>query len=416
MSTIAPIFKRPRNNADRSASSGPPSSDPFQPIPSSILNHQNTRQQSPATFLPVQIELSHFRPIAFRIFTKKYNLTLKSDALAVLAEFIGRKCGSEWRVLGEPILDEVARAWARAEGITPNYNLMIDSNPLVEGERLIPVLKTLEVPHIARSTSFILQSSQPNPSMYESQSGDTTPALHQTGAEIDPVQFFSVVDAFAQPKYVYNSVTKTFQLGSKPSIIAAPKEKATIFRERYHIILQRLLRNELFQSYPMHAAPKHQTAGKISSIKNLLGRRNQHFLLFGLLTRSPSGVLSLSDPDASITLDLKDAMSAGGIFAPGVFVLVDGKYTDTEKFRVHTMVLPPSERREISKQLYGHVDFLGSRETSMKGGIVPVEKEYEKFLVKAERAAGSVRMVFAGELNLDQPKVLTPLTFLTLDP
>jgi len=112
MSTVAPIFKRPQNNADTLP---PPSSDPFQPIPSSILNRQ-PRQQSPATFLPVQIELSHFRPIAFRIFTKKHNLTLKSDALAVLAEYIGRKCGSEWRVLGEPILDEVARAWTRAEG------------------------------------------------------------------------------------------------------------------------------------------------------------------------------------------------------------------------------------------------------------------------------------------------------------
>ena len=112
MSTVAPIFKRPRNNAETPA---PPSSDPFQPIPSSILNRQ--RQQSPATFLPVQIELSHFRPIAFRIFTKKHNLTLKSDALVLLAEYIGRKCGSEWRILGEPVLDEVARAWARAEGI-----------------------------------------------------------------------------------------------------------------------------------------------------------------------------------------------------------------------------------------------------------------------------------------------------------
>jgi DNA polymerase epsilon subunit 2 len=292
---------------------------------------------------------------------------------------------------------------------------MVDSNPLVEGELLIPVLKTLEVPHIARSTSFMLQSSQPNPSMYESQSGDSTPTIHQPSTAIDPIQFFSVVDAFTQPRYVYNSITKTFQLGSKPSIIAAPKEKATIFRERYHVILQRLLRNELFQSYPMHAAPKHQTAGKISSIKNLLGRRNQHFLLFGLLTRSPSGGLSLSDPDASIPLDLRDAMSAGGIFAPGVFVLVDGKYTDTEKFRVHTMVLPPSERREISKQLFGHVDFLGAREASMKGGIVPVEREYEKFLVKAERAAGGVRMVFAGELNLDQPRVIPSSSSLTLD-
>jgi DNA polymerase epsilon subunit 2 len=118
MSTVAPIFKRPRHHADIvSSSTPPPSSDPFQPVPSSILNRQLQRQQSPATFLPVQIELSHFRPVAFRIFTKKHNLTLKSDALGVLAEYIGRKCGSEWRVLGEPILDEVARAWARAEGI-----------------------------------------------------------------------------------------------------------------------------------------------------------------------------------------------------------------------------------------------------------------------------------------------------------
>src|SRR5271169_511545 len=118
MSTVAPIFKRPRLQTESLSASIPPSSDPFQPIPSSIQNRQ-IRQQSPATFLPVQIELSHFRPVAFRIFTKKHNLTLKSDSLAVLAEYIGRKCGSEWRVLGEPILDEVARAWTRAEGTLP---------------------------------------------------------------------------------------------------------------------------------------------------------------------------------------------------------------------------------------------------------------------------------------------------------
>lgn len=251
----------------------------------------------------------------------------------------------------------------------------------------------------------MLQSSQPNPSLYESQSGDATPTAHASST-IDPIQFFSVIDAFSRPKYVYNSTSKTFQQGSKPSIVSAPKEKATLFRERYDLILQRLLRNELFQSYPGHALPRHLTAGTISSIKNLLGRRNQHFLLFGLLTRSPSGVLSLSDPDASIALELTDAVSAGGIFAPGVFVLVDGKYIDKNVFRVHTIVLPPSERREASKQVFGHVDFLGARDAGMKGGIVPVEREYEKFLIKAERAAGGIRMVFVGEVNLDQPRVL----------
>lgn len=282
-----------------------------------------------------------------------------------------------------------------------------DSNPLVNGESLIPVLKALEVPHVARSTSFMLQSSQPNPSLYESQSGDTTPSTipHQLTSAIDPIHFFSVIDAFTQPKYTYNSTSKQFQLAAKASIIAAPKEKATIFRERYHIILQRLLRNELFMSYPTHVLPKHQTAGKISSVKNLLGRRNQHFLLFGLLTRSPSGVLSLSDTDGSIALDLSEAVSAGGLFAPGIFILVDGKYMENNLFRVHTIVLPPSERREVSKKVYGHVDFLGAKDANLKGGLIPVEREYEKFLVKAERAAGSVKMVFAGELNLDQPRV-----------
>jgi DNA polymerase epsilon subunit 2 len=283
---------------------------------------------------------------------------------------------------------------------------MSDSNPLVDGELLMSVLKTLEVPHVSRSTSFMLQSSQPNPSLYESQAG--TPSIappHQHSSAIDPIQFFSVIDSFTQPKYTYNPTSKQFQLAAKPSIIAAPNEKATIFRERYHIILQRLLRNELFMSYPTHVLPKHQTAGTISSVKNLLGRRNQQFLLFGLLTRSPSGVLSLSDIDGKVGLDLSDAVSAGGLFAPGIFVLVDGKYMENNIFRVHTIVLPPSERRDVSKKIYGHVDFLGAKDANVKGGLVPVEREYEKFLVKAERAAGSIKMVFAGELNLDQPRV-----------
>jgi DNA polymerase epsilon subunit 2 len=279
----------------------------------------------------------------------------------------------------------------------------------------VPVLKTLEVPHVARSSSFLLQSSQPNPSLYESQPGDVTPNPSQPPSVIDPFQFFSVVDAFSQPRYLYSSSTKQFQQGAKPIIIAAPKEKAELFRQRYHVILQRLLRNDLFQTYPNHTHPNHQTAGKISSINNLLGRRNQHFLLFGLLTRSPSGVLSLSDLESSIPLDLSDAVSAGGFFAPGVFVLVDGKYTDKEIFRVHTIVSPPSERRDVSKQVYGHVDFLGARDAGIKGGIVPVEKEYEKFLIKAEKAAGPIRMIFVGEINLDQPRVFSFLSNLTID-
>ena len=51
----------------------------------------------------------------------------------------------------------------------------------------------------------------------------------------------------------------------------------------------------------------------------------------------------------------------------------------------------------------------------MKGSLVPVEREYERFLVKAERAAGSVRMIFLGEVNLDQPRVIFYAISLIID-
>src|ERR1700738_842397 len=50
--------------------------------------------------LPILLPPATLRPLAFRTFTKKHSLTLTSSALQVLANFIGRHCGSEWREQG----------------------------------------------------------------------------------------------------------------------------------------------------------------------------------------------------------------------------------------------------------------------------------------------------------------------------
>jgi DNA polymerase epsilon subunit 2 len=77
------------------------------------------------------------RPLAFRTFTKKHNLTLTSAALQALATFIGKHCGSGWREegLAEKVLEEVAKSWKKCGG-----------QVIVEGDKDVfkGILRTLE--------------------------------------------------------------------------------------------------------------------------------------------------------------------------------------------------------------------------------------------------------------------------------
>lgn len=88
---------------------------------------------------------------------------------------------------------------------------------------------------------------------------------------------------------------------------------------------------------------------QLTSIKNLLGRQGGHFLLFGMITRTEDGSLSLEDLDAQVELDLSQAVPASGMFTEGCFALVDGLYTKDSIFKVREIGHPPSEKREVSR-------------------------------------------------------------------
>lgn len=47
---------------------------------------------------------------------------------------------------------------------------------------------------------------------------------------------------------------------------------------------------------------------QLNSIKNLLGRPNQRFLLFGMLGRTAEGLLCLEDGDGRVVLDMDEAV------------------------------------------------------------------------------------------------------------
>jgi DNA polymerase epsilon subunit 2 len=128
---------------------------------------------------------------------------------------------------------------------------------------------------------------------------------------------------------------------SKPSLFPDPSHKTQLFRQRYHIVHQRILRNETFQA-PTFSTTRSATliragsvaaaqANSITPIANLLGRSGSTHLLLGMLTVSPAGALSLSDLTGTIILDIQHARpipETGAYFAPGMIVLVEGSYEE----------------------------------------------------------------------------------------
>lgn len=106
-----------------------------------------------------------------------------------------------------------------------------------------------------------------------------------------------------------------------------PTLKTELFRQRYHLIHQRVLRNDSFQGTTVGGKGEF----RITPIANLLGRNGTGHLILGLLTIAPTGTLAISDLTGSISLDLEQATSIDPVetwLCPGMIVLVDGVYEE----------------------------------------------------------------------------------------
>lgn len=477
-----------------------PSAVPENPIPSSSpafgtpAHPINPRRTAPirappalkpavrATVLPIELPPATLRPLAFRTFTKKHNLTLTSSALAALASFIGKHCGSGWREegLAEKVLEEVAKSWKKGSG-----QVIVEG----DGETLKNILKALEGSmsggrivngsNLSRQSSFNFGQDSPSASGSVSRPqlnnqtsfGISSLEVQDKDEEellMDPREWMKIIGAFEQPKLVYNISQKHFERycrlqrsvtlanhcssSSKPSLFPDPSHKTELFRQRYHVVHQRILRNETFQA-PTFSTARSATLNRtgsiapsqtntITPIANLLGRTGSTHLLLGMLTVSPTGALSLSDLTGTIALDLQHARlipEDGTYFAPGMIVLVDGSYEEDYanpaagststlggtggiggtiggKFLGFSVGHPPCERRSIT---------LGGAEDADKSSMAGPAFGWTDFLgVGSERATGSRmnriasklltpdkahNVVVASDLHLDIPSTLSAL-------
>ncbi|KAI4597454.1 DNA-directed DNA polymerase epsilon, subunit B [Pestalotiopsis sp. 9143b] len=477
----APIFGTRTPNPK--ASNPIPSSSPAFGTPQATLKPFSA-VPTKATILPILLPPATLRPLAFRTFTKKHSLTLTSSALQELATFIGRHCGSGWREegLAEKVLEEVAKAWKNRNG-----GVIVDGT----SKELKDILKTLEGNmsggrittggDLARKNSLAIEALD-EADLSNTRLGirpatlardDSNRSFGISALEMeqddkqddeglnDPRDWTRVINAYDQPRMVYNVSKKHFERDpTKPSLMPSAAHKTALFRNRYNVIHQRLLRNESFQTSAVATAKAGppslkrsssstitaQQTYKITPIANLLGRHGSHHMLLGLLSISPTGMLTISDLTGTISLDLSQATSVpedSAWFTPGMIVLVDGIYEEEEesvgkglgasngiggiiggRFQGFFIGQPPCEKRKATLGVsgpeggqdhtigggFGWIDFLGvGSERAVGSKMRKVEQRILRHASEDEDSPGRGRVVILGELNLDQPRALQAL-------
>jgi DNA polymerase epsilon subunit 2 len=207
-----------------------PSSSPAFGTPIAVLPSHKTAPIPPPNFkaptiLSISLPPTTLRPLAFRTFTKKYNLTISTTALSSLATFIGKNCGARWKDdgLAESVLEEVAKMWKKQSNA-----------PIVDGEgdALRNILKTLEScmtggkiisgKGLSRQSSFAFTDGAPaakngtRPGLEQQQSFGMSKLDIANGedeeedAVKDPREWMKVIDAYEQPRMVYDTSKKHF--------------------------------------------------------------------------------------------------------------------------------------------------------------------------------------------------------------
>lgn len=443
--TQTPKMPLPIRGADIIPSSSPAFGTPARPVRTS---NRPITLQGKSSVLPVLIPPALLRPLAFRTFTRKHDLTISSNTLQTLAAFVGKNCGSRWRDdgLAERLLDEVAKLWRKNGG-----------GVIVEEGNGTSIKAILQIMEGSMSNGKVvpgkLAEQEDQRGSHAGLAGTDDTANNNTGEEddenisTDPRRYMKIIDAYDQPRLTYNPDKKHFETSiNKPSFFPDPSHQITFYRDRFNLIYQRLLRNESFQTSSL--LNTNRQTYKITPIANLLGRGGSQHMCLGLLSVSPAGEMSLTDLTGTIMLDLSETVPIpqgnGAWFCPGMMVLIEGIYEEEEvvkgsvlggnsgiggaiggKLLGITIAGPPSEKREVTLGMnsidskgdigtsggFGWVDFLGVGSERAQGARM--RKVEHKSLRQVSgvdgQRNGRRNIVILGEVHLDNTKTLEAL-------
>ncbi|EGV64971.1 DNA-directed DNA polymerase epsilon, subunit B [Yamadazyma tenuis] len=347
--------------------------------------------------LPVKLQPSNLRPTAYRIFSKKHGLNIQTDALKVLTDVVSHKFGSEWKgAKAQLYLEDIAKIW-KAQ----------DKGLFVDGEGLNEVLKQLNNEEKTKINRVIDEENKENINEEE---------------ELQWQEFFRVINPPEQPNYTFDKQRKQFGLRGEGKLSNFRDTNIEYFNNRYSLIRDRLSRNEVFQktNYQSISNIKSKKQSKeITLIKNIIGNNGQSFIIFGLLTKNFRGVYTIEDTTDSIELNLDQAQKMlDAFYTEGMFLTAEGLYSQFNEnspngiFHVTHLGHPPAERRDISSEHYGNLDFLNINKENLSNlhHSSKVSKDFRKKLVRLEKQLTDHKFIILGSnIYLDDLKIMKGL-------
>lgn len=207
------------------------------------------------------------------------------------------------------------------------------------------------------------------------------------------------------PSYQYFKENKKFVLKKHhKKILASPSSRSDYIRNRYHTILQRILRHDLFAPNVNENIRTSDNESKKFALKyaeNLLSLSTVHeVVILGLLSKFKEGKFYLEDPSGAIPIDLSEAKFHSGLYTEGAFVLAEGSYNDGV-LKVSGLGFPPPEPASSSRAYFGMQNYWGGPSKTLL--------KYSKRLLEYERLNFGGTIIFLSDCWLDDSSVMEKL-------
>jgi len=219
-----------------------------------------------------------------------------------------------------------------------------------------------------------------------------------------------MLDAFRMPRLEFDTMRKNFSLVNfgkgKRSLYGEAVDKANMFSQRYAMIQQRILRQDIFQPKLVTATGSSQNNEQgvthtLTPVESLLGRSGLRYLL-GMIVQVEEGKYYLEDHTAQVPLDFSQAsLLTDGFVSENSIVLVEGEAIDGV-LHVHNMGSPIVENRSDA------IKAIGLQNTDIFNSIGSLS-EFEKLRDQEMEHGEEGMFVVLSDVHLDNPAVIEKL-------
>ncbi|KAL0417307.1 UNVERIFIED_CONTAM: DNA polymerase epsilon subunit B [Sesamum latifolium] len=209
-----------------------------------------------------------------------------------------------------------------------------------------------------------------------------------------------IIDAFDFPKFRYDPVKKLFhKYTGKLPIHGDASAKATLYRDRFLMLSQRLSRDPHFSKPVFDSDISDYGSCQISPIQSLVGQTGKRWVM-GLISQLEDGHFYLEDLTAAVEFLNMNYRITTGFFAENTIVLAEGEMLLDGIFQVKTCGFPPLEDREKSVTMFAGIDFFG-------GGSLTKEETIR--LAELERGAVNDMFIILSDVWLDDEETMGKL-------